>query len=250
MDYKDVRIKFVELSGRYDLMKSTYEDDGADFFLNAGQRYLDRLLDIKKMWARYPVIMTAGEYIAKAVDIRAIKDVWIGNVDGRSQLEPATIQQLRDEYSEEFASETQGTPKYYAPCIFRPAPDTLASTTGMYDVSDLLLYDATSPAKHFNYNGILIMPPPDGTYTVTIWGLFYSPTLTATLSGSTWTQVKSYWTEVHPEILIEAALYKLEGFYRNTEGAKDYKVALLDDVTGLDHDSVEEDLVGDSQMGG
>jgi hypothetical protein len=160
------------------------------------------------------------------------------------------MQQLRTEYSDEFADVTQGQPEYYAPAIFRPAPDTLVTTTGLYDIADLLTYNAVAPAQHFNYHGIVIMPPPDVAYTVTIWGLFYSPTLSATLSGSTWTQVKSYWTEVHPEVLIEAALFKLEGFYRNTDGAKDFKATLMEDVSGLDHDSVEEDLVGDMQMGG
>jgi hypothetical protein len=38
--------------------------------------------------------------------------------------------------------------------------------------------------------------------------------------------------------------------YHNTGGAVDYKALILEDMTGLDHDAVEEDLVGDMQMGG
>ncbi len=250
MDYKDIRQKFVEVSGRYDLVLDTWEDNGADFYINAGQQYLDRLLDTNKMWARYPSIVTAGTFLIKTVGIRSIKEVWIANVDGKSQLTPDTIQKLKEEYSEEFSSVTQGCPEYYAPAILRPYPDTLASTSGMYNVSDLLLYDVTAPAQHFNYNGIVIMPPPDGTYTVEIVGLFYSPTLSATLSGATWTQVKSYWTEVHPDTLIAASLFKLHGFYRNTDGAKDFKATLMEDVVGLDHDDVEEGIFGTLQMGG
>ncbi len=250
MDYKDIRTKFVELSGRYDLTTNTEEDSGADFFLNAGQKYLDRLMDTGKMNARYPVIVAAGTYIVKSVGIRAIREVWAGNADGKYQLIPDTLQKLREEYSEEFSDVSQGTPAYYAPAVFRPYPDTLASVTGMYNVSDLLLYNAVAPAQHFNYNGIVIMPPPDGTYTIEILGLFYSPTLSATLAGVTWTQVKSFWTEVHPETLIAAALFKLEGFYRNTEGSKDFKATVMDDIVGLDHDAVEEELTGDMQMGG
>ena len=52
MNYKDVRDKFVEISGRYDLITATNEDNGADFFLNAGQKYLDRFLDAGKAIAR------------------------------------------------------------------------------------------------------------------------------------------------------------------------------------------------------
>jgi hypothetical protein len=47
-----------------------------------------------------------------------------------------------------------------------------------------------------------------------------------------------------------AALYKLEVFYRNTEGAKDWSGAMKEDMLGMDHDFVEEDLNGPSQIGG
>lgn len=250
MDYLDVRKKFCEISGRYDLMTATYEDDGADFFLNAAQKYLDRFFDQGKAWARYPVIVAAGTFIAKSLGIRAIKEVWLANVDGKVQLIPCTLADLKSEYAEEFSSVTQGTPEYYAPALLRPYPDTLASVTGMYNVSDLLTYVATAPAQHFNYNGIVIMPPPDGTYTVEIVGLFYSPTLSATLSGATWTQTKSFWTEVHPEVLIAAAIYKMHSLYHNTGSAADAKSTTLEDVTGLINDAIEEELVGTLQMEG
>lgn len=251
MDYKDIRTKFVTLSGRFDLINpSTYEDNGADFFLNAAQRYLDRFFDTGKALARYPVIVAAGTYIAKSIGIRSIKEVWIANVDGKIELTPTTLHELQTEYYEGFYNAAQGTPAYYAPTLLRPFPDTLASATGMYGVDDLLLYNATAPAQHFNYNGIVIMPPPDSTYTVEIVGLFYSPALSATLSGATWTQTKSFWTEVHPEVLIEAALYKLDAFYQNSSGAADRKAITLEDVTGIIADDIEGELNGNLQMNG
>jgi hypothetical protein len=250
MNYLDIRNKFIELSGRYDLTNNDQTDSGADFFLNAGQKYLDRLMDSGKMVARFPSLLSAGTFIVKSVGVRSIKEVWAANADGKYPLIPDTLQKLREEYSEEFSAVPQGAPKYYAPAVFRPFPDTLATSTGMYNVSDILLYNATAPSQHFNYNGIVIMPPPDGIYTIEIVGLFYSPTLYATLADGTWTQSASYWTEVHPETLIAAALFKLEGFYRNTEGAKDFKATVMDDMTGLDFDLVEEDLTGTLQMGG
>lgn len=251
MDYKDIRKKFCELSGRYDLITNTDEDNGADFFLNVGQRYLDRLLDTGKMIARYPVILTAGQYIAKTIDIRAIKEVWVASSSlGKVRLTPISMSSLRTEYAGEYASQSQGTPSYYTPAVFRPFPDTLTSTTGMYDISDLLTYSAGPPAQHFNYNGVIIMPPPSETVTVSIWGLFFSPTLTATLSGSTWTQTKSYWTEVEYDALIAAGCYKLESFYRNTEGMKDWQNTIMDSIMGIYHDAAEEDTAADMQMRG
>jgi len=251
MDYYDLRYKFAEISGRFDLLTATtYEDAGADFIINSAQRYLDRLMDTGKMKARYPVIMNAGTIVAKSIGIRSIQEVWVANADGKTQLTPVSLAVLREYYYEESSAITQGCPAYYAPAVLRPYPDTLASTTGMYDIEDLVLFDATAPAKHFNYNGIVVMPPPDDTYTLSIWGLFYSPTLSATLSGGVWTQTKSFWTEVEPMVLIEAALYRINAIYHNTSAAADHRAILMEDVMGLDHDAVEEDCAGGLQMGG
>jgi hypothetical protein len=253
VDYKDLRDKFVALSGRYDLTTNTGEDAGADFIINTAQKTLDRFFGFDsggKATATYPVVVTAGTFIAKTVGVRSIKEVWAANVDGKYPLISDTIFKLKEEYSEEFASVAQGEPKYWAPVRFRPYPDSITAFTSMYNVSDLLVYNASAPAQHFNYDGVVIMPPADGTYTIGVVGLFYSPTLSATLSGVTWTQTKSYWTEVHPSTLIKAALYELEGFYRNTEGQKDFLATLKMDVTGLDNDAVEESLNGTLQMGG
>jgi hypothetical protein len=246
MDYVDIRRKFAEISGRYDLITSTYEDAGADYFLNAGQKFLDRMMDSGKAIARYPVLMAAGEYVAKSIGIRSIKEVWIANSEVKTQLIPCSMQEIQTEYSEGFSAVDQGTPAYYAPAIFRPYPDTLASITGMTGVDDLIL-NATG---HYSYNGIIVMPPCDATYTLEIVGLFYSPTLSATLVGAVWTQTKSYWTEVQPELLIEAALYKLQSLYLNDSAATMHKNSVLEDFLGIDHDAVEEDTVGNMQMGG
>lgn len=250
MEYKDIRRKFVEISGRYDLVNTDWTDNGADFFLNLGQRYLDRMFDEGGSIARYPVIMTVGQFIAKTVGIRAIHEVWAANADGKFQLEAWTLAGLKEEYSEEFSSVTSGQPTYFAPAILRPAPDTLASVAGMYNVSDLLVYNPTAPAQHFNYNGVVVMPPVDQTYTIELLGLFYSPTLSATLSGTVWTQTMSFWSEVHPEVLIAAAIYRMHSLYNNTGAAADYKSMLFEDLTNLDRDLAEQMLIGDLKLEG
>lgn len=246
MEYKDIRYKFCEISGRYDLVTATQEDNGADFFLNLAQKYLDRFFDDGKAIARYPVAMAAGEYIAKTVGIRSIKEVWIANSEGKSELEKCTFQELQTEYSDGFAYTDRGTPAYYAPAVFRPYPDTLASVAGLYGVDDLIL----NATEHYTYNGVVIMPPPDVAYTLEIVGLFYSPVLSATLSGAVWTQTKSYWTEVHPETLIKAAIYQIDAMYHNNSGATDYKNLVLEDVTGLIADDTEQMLTSYLQMSG
>lgn len=248
MDYMYIRKKFVELSGRYDLVNANWTDNGADFFLNEGQMFLDRSSDIMKASAKNVQAITAGTIIMKTIGLRTAKEVWAGtSVDGLIPLVKRTLLSLKEEFGEQLSSVDQGTPAYFAPCAFRPYPDTTTalSWSGYYDIDDLVL-DNT----HYTYRGIIITPPPDKTYYVSIVGLFYSPTLSATLSGSTWTQTKSYWSENHPGILIQAGLLKLEAFYRNTEGVKDWKYSLDLDLVGLDKDEAADVAVDADQMEG
>lgn len=251
MDYKDIRKKFVELSGRYDLVNANWTDNGADFFLNEGQMFLDRSADIMKASAKNIQSIAAGTILIKTIGLRTVREVWAGNsTDGLISLVKRTLLSLREEYGEQLSSVDQGTPAYFAPCAFRPYPDATTSTglgswSGYYDIDDLVLDSA-----HYTYRGVIIVPPPDKIYYISLVGLFYSPTLSATLSGSTWTQTKSYWSENHPGMLIQAGLLKMEVFYRNTEGVKDWKFALDMDLSGLDKDEAADIAVDTDQMEG
>jgi hypothetical protein len=248
MEYYLIRKKFCELSGRYDLMNADYTDNGADFFFEAGQRFLDMLQDTKKMQAKNIQQVSAGTTIVKITGLRSIIEVMAGNTtDGLIRLSKASMSQLKEYYEKQLSSVDQGTPIYYAPTSFRPYADNTAALTwaSFYDSTDLVLGDT-----HYTYEGIIIMPPPDSTYYVSIYGLFYSPTLSATLAGGTWTQTKSVWSEVWPSLLIQAALYQLEVFYRNTEGAKDWRAAITETIGQMDIDSAHGESIDINQMQG
>lgn len=252
MDYKDVRRKFIELSGRYDLVNPDWTDNGADFYLNAGQKWLDRLQDTGKMNAKNVQSIAAGTTKVYIDGLRAVKSVWIGvSTDGLVRLAKASLDYLRQLYEKQLGSVDQGTPKWYAPAVFRPYSDVQTTTTlsGYYDIDDLILPTGAAPV-HYTYSGIVIVPPPDQTYYLSIYGLYYSPALSATLAAGTWTQTKSVWTENYPDMLIKAALMQLEIFYRNAEGSKEWKAAVLDDVVGMDKDQAEEEAADISEMGG
>ncbi len=251
MEYYLIRKKFCELSGRYDLMNTDYTDNGADFYINAGQQRLDRMQDSGQMKAKYIKSVAAGTIKVFVAGLRSVHKVWAGNsTDGLTELLRVSLDWLREEYEEQLGDADQGTPIYFAPAILRPYPDTATSTSlsGYYDIDDLQLH-ATVP-DHFTYSGIIIAPPPDETYYISVYGTFYSPTLSATLAGPVWTQTKSIWSECYPSILLKAALYELETFYRNTEGAKDWNAALQVDVTGLDMDYADQESYNINQIGG
>jgi hypothetical protein len=252
MDYKDIRTKFVELSGRYDLINADLTDNGADFFLNAGQQYLDRMQDTGKMQAKYIQSVAAGTIKVYCVGLRSVREVWVGNTaDGLVELGKASLKYLRNLYGEQLSGITRGKPEWYAPAVFRPFTDiqTTTSWAGYYDIDDLIL-PAAIPPTHMTQTGVIIMPPPDTTYYVSVYGLYYSPTLSATLAIAVWTQTKSFWSENYPSTLLKAGLMELEMFYRNTEGVKDWEAGVMKDMSGFDKDAADEESVGISEMGG
>lgn len=229
MYYKDVRDKFVAMSGRYDLVRATGEDNGADFFINAGQKFLDRIANQGKASSRYTGTLAAGAVSITVPYMRTLKTAVLSASEELVPLTLTSYEELVEMYGLPLASCTASTPVYIAP-----------------------VYSADG----WEYTSVSIMPPTDIAYTYVLECLLYSPVLSATVSAGVWTQAKSFWTEHHPDTLLLAALYKLEAFYRNTEGAKDWLNALKIDTDEFDKDFVEEDdsdliaVMGNMQMEG
>ena len=242
MDLLDVRTAFIQRSGRYDLVVDAVDfvDAGADFFINAGQRMLDRMDTTNKSWGRRFLEVVSGDYYTTFKYCRAIKEVWVMDSSERVKLTKVDISELREYYDEPVPSLTSGTPKYYAPAVLRPIPDEVTSDdfVGLSGFDDVLV-DWT----HYEYNGVMFMPKADGDYVIEVWGLFYSPELSLDAD-------ENWWTLIHPEILIKGALYQLEVFYRNTEGANDWMRAISVEMAGLGKDFVEEHIAEVTQMGG
>jgi len=247
MSLLSIRQQFAELSGRHDLVKDFSGGDfsnsvgniGADFFLRAGQRLLDRKMSFTKAYAWYKKDCAIGEYRLHVPYCTAIKRVYMMGADGeRIEVTRKDLDWMKIEYADDVAHTTGDTPLYYTPVVMNLAPTQSALETGdyttefSYDADDILFVDT---AEHFVYNGIWWMPSLDSIMTVSVLGRFYSPKL----SDDT---VKTFWTEVHPDILLLAGLYSLEKFYRNREGMNDYMVAIMDAAMDLDRDVVEEEV--------
>ena len=250
MDYHEIRTLFAKRSGRYDLVDTDWSDNGADFFFNSAQRLLDRLVEHEKSMARSYHILASGSWYVVTEGLMAIKEVWLSDADGKFKLEKKDIAELRDTYYEEPADLTVGTPSFYAPAVLRPYPDASTETTlaAFTDAGDVIASD--DGTGHYTYNGVILMPPADGAYTLSIWGKFRSPELSAVVAEAAWTETKSYWTELHPDILLKAALYELEAFYRNTEGAKDWKAILDVDLISLDSMMADQEMSDIQEMEG
>jgi hypothetical protein len=243
MDYMNllqIRTQFRKLSGRFDLVDSTFADTGADFFINEGRKYLDRMDETQKSWASRFKLLNVGNFSVSVEQCRAIKEVWLATTEGRWQLVKKNLQDLIAGYLSGLpSSRTNGTPLYYSPCLTRHIPENIA-------VSDLgaFIGFVETPAGNANdYNTILLNAPVDKQSMIDVRGLYYSMELIDDTD-------KNYWSDIHPGLLIKAAMREIEIFNRNTQGVKDWEYAIDTEMKQLGMDLVEQLISEVSEMEG
>jgi len=230
-----VRQMFVEATGRYDL-DAPEPIMGASHYLNAGQRMLDKMLSEGKSVAVYFKNLAAGNMVVTLPKCRVIDEVFLITSTARIQLTKWDVHELRAEYSDATSFLIRGEPANWAPCIIRPYPKTVTANSFVQEWG----LDHIVATGHSAFNGILLMPPSDGAYTLEVWGLFWSDVL---VNDSD----ETYWTEEHPEVLLKAAMYQLESMYRNTEGQKDFLDSIKIDLDPLLKDAVEQEQINEME---
>lgn len=250
MNLGEIRTKFIDLSGRFDLssdMSSTpYEDSGADFFIQAGQRYLDNHQLQPKSLLRFQEDIALNGYLVEFKDALAIKEVWYTKSDARRALTKVSLGWMKENYDYPFSDTTSGTPKYYAINVIGLAGQQDGLTTSNYgdtftrEYQDIH-FSGEASSTHQYYRGIIVMPPVDTAGTITVLGQFKSKELSANNDTN-------FWSIHYPELLIQSANYSLESFYRNTQGVKDWKAIIDETLIGIDYNLVEEDISGVNQM--
>lgn len=226
MTLVDVRKKLVELSGLYNLVTdyegADYSDNGADFFIKSGQRWLDSLLETPQAPADYKVSLSAGEFSINVSEARAIQKVRLEeSQEGIDFLDRKPLADLFEKWGDQslLGEVDKGSPTDYALAIRRELDAT------------------TDPIGRTGQSGkkLFIMPPADKDYTIFVTGLFFSKELTKE-------DDKNFWSINYPDLLIQSALYKRESFMRNTSGLRDWRGAIVDAVNMIDADMVEEDI--------
>lgn len=240
MNLLQIRTKFREISGRFDLVNEDFSDNGADFFINEGRKFLDRLDETQKSWGTCYRSLGVNQYYAIFPYCRAIKEVWVATTTARWQLEKRNLQDLVVGYlSGNPATRSSGTPLYYSPCISRYIPENVPSSE-MEAVIGFV--ENLSGSGHF-YNAVLLNAPASEVMTVMINGLFYSHELVNNTD-------ENYWSGAHPMLLIMSAMRQLEIVNRNTQGVNDWTSAIMTEVTQLGMDLVEELIAEVDQMEG
>lgn len=240
MNYLQMRLKFRELSGRFDLVDSVGADLGAGFFINEGRKFLDRLEETQKSWGSAFRFLDIGKNGVQFPYCRAIKEVWVASTTEKWQLEKKNFQDLINGYLLDSPSlRSTGTPEFYSPCISRIVPENqpanlLEAFAGWVDVSS---------GNAHEYNAILVNVPTDTKLTVIINGLFYSAELVNDTD-------ENHWSVAHPMLLYMATMRQIEVVNRNTQGVNDWEKAIGTDLKTLGSDLVEELISETSEMEG
>jgi len=232
MDLVTLREQFAKESGRLDLIVDTtdWADDGANYYIQRGSRFLDRLVTTSFSKAKHYESAAADTWYKVFQECRAILEVWAANDEFRKKLELRDATTFREYYNEPAGSIDSGAPTYYMPALLRTHPQT--STMYLERFVDT---DYTETSKYdYEYNGVMWMPPTDEAIILEVQGLWYSYNMTLDADSN-------YWSVNHPEALIAAARYMIEVTNRNTEGMKDWLRAITELTTGVEKDTVEEE---------
>lgn len=239
MNLLEVRTQFVKSSGRYDLVTDAasddYSDNGADYFINAGIQMLGRLVALPATKARLFYAVTAGDYsLTWQHNCRVINEVWINNDETRYQLQKVTLDEFKTIYPGIASDTTTDAPLHYAIAELRALETTDKDSLGTFiDVTD----------TNYDYRGIIFGPPADTDYVIEISGMFKNVELSDDAD-------ENYWTLQESDLVVRAAMYKLEAYSRGTENAKNWLSAIKEDVFELQKDVAQEESYGIDQMEG
>lgn len=243
----EIRRMLVQQSGHYELVldaeQEDWGDNGADQFIQAGQRFCDDQWQHHKSEAWLYVKMASGESLATFTNARIIKEVWLNKTGGpRTLVKRLTLNDIRDRYTEAtLAEETTGTPLYWAPAVLGLAPQQFEETALTFEADGITDYDLIMFGNHYPYKGIYVMPPCDGDYTLEIKAEWQSHEMCDDADVSFWSQ--------YPELLLLAARREMEiHLHRNTTGAQDFERPLMHSLKKLYDNLIAEESAGPTKI--
>lgn len=223
MNLLELRKKFVAISGRYDLVTDTYNwgDDGANAYLNAAARYLNRRVNIPTNFAKTGILLSPGCDSVVYSACRAVQQISI--FSDREYL-------LR--YDANLVQNGSGLPKTFKYCTFQHLPKITEIDISAYPLEQLNVL--SEPCNYVN--GIQLDKKADKPYLLTIYGIYHNTDLKEDTDVN-------YWSVEYPNLLLKAAMYELEIIYRNREGSNTWLEAIEVDLSALDHDLAEHEML-------
>lgn len=234
MNLAEIRELFIKRCGRYDLVTEDGKDNGADFFIQSGCRFLDRRSNVKHAQAGVHVCSVKEDGLVHLHDCWLIREVLVHTTDGRYPLEKLSSRQAP---AAVFSSGSR--PLFYIPKTVRYSP-TLKNLPASLSIAPASAFDQQDMVS--NCMMLEVAPRPRKTLPLEVQGNFYTTPLISDQDTNTW-------SELFPDTLVKAALYQLEIFYRNTEGANDWLVSIQLDLTDAEQMEVLADIQDKDTIG-
>lgn len=227
MNLQELSNEIVEISGRLDLSEPTVLS-----YLNKGIKLLDTLLKGQRKDSRFIQVLDIGRnVVVLPAACRVISNVYTTtqDIDKRVELSPVSLSELREFYNN-FNSDLSCKPMVYTPIsLDHYDPDALRiDQLGCFiRYGDFVLTDP------YQFTGLAIYPVPVELTAIEIFGQFYTPELTAD-------KPMNWWTINHAELVVKAALFKLNSDYYNTTGQKATLDEIIISVQEIIYDFIEE----------
>lgn len=235
MPLLDVRKQFITFSGRYDLIvdRTTYANKGADFYIQSGQQYLDRLSDLFKSESRFYSSIPAGSWYVLTPGCRVVEEVYLADSVGTkvwlTRMELAIFRSLFNTNPA-----TSDTRSYYCARYAVANLRVTPQTQGQITIDQFGPHTYNAPGDEYANTGILLAPTVLLSSTLEVVGKFYQPKLSTDSDTN-------LWTEMFPFILVMAAQRALEISYRNTVGVTDWEKAIETELFGLQLDTADQE---------
>jgi hypothetical protein len=242
MSLLDIRRHFIQITGRYDLIvdETTYANNGADAYIQAGQQWLDRRSDILKQEGVSYFTLTQGAWYKIIERVRVIDQLWLTVLGSdRLELKRTSLRTLREYFTQDPALITEGVPCEYALMPFRDIPEQVDETI----VEQFLSNTYTEAVYHGGYVCVVFTPPVQAQSLLEVRGKFHQPKLTLDADIN-------YWTEELPFVLTLAACRALEITYRNKAGVEDWEQAITNELAYLEFDLADQESSGITQIEG
>lgn len=215
-------------------------DNGVDFFINEGIKYLDKLVKTTKSYASRMSILSAGDFYAQFPQCRSVKEVWAATTEGRWQLEKISVQDMIVQYmSSPPAERENGTPLYYSLAVSRYIPEDISAA----ELTTFSTFVQTLDITGYDYNIVLLSAPVDQDTLIDVRGLFYSAELVENTDTN-------FWSVNYPLLLVLAAHRQVHMSGGNKVMMDRVDESIIAETTRIEMDLVEEQIAEADQMEG
>lgn len=242
MNLFEFRRMLVETSGRFDLVNDDFSDNGANFFISAGQRYLETICYWDKQKAVFRETLS-GLSVCMLPGLRAVESVMV-RLDSSSiwvELIRVPLSQARTYVANNLETGLD-VPLFYA--LVRSRGDVTETVSDDFFLGSGQFQDVTE-GQNYDSVGIFLSPLNRSTESLhlEVHGTFRSSVLSNDSESN-------FWTSEWPTLLLYATSRELEIFQRNMAGVREWDVALQNILTANEMDMVEDEANTVSRMEG